>query len=73
MSNSTDKWFYDDRGIVRAGLIIHLGERTPVGNADYLPAPYGKGLGRPEKKIRNIEDSDYKRPTLQDVFPDLAK
>jgi hypothetical protein len=67
MSSPTDKWFYDDRGIVRAGLIVHLGERMPVGNTDYLPAPWGKGLGRPEKKIRDVE-VDAEGPTLEEIF-----
>jgi hypothetical protein len=67
---SDDKWFVDAEGKIVAGLIRHQGKLTPVGDYDYLPYPYGKGLGRLEKKIRDLE-VDAEGPTLEDAFPNL--
>jgi hypothetical protein len=65
MSNPKDKWFYDACEIVRAGIIMCNGVPTFVGDPDYLPFPHGKGLGHPEKKIREI---DAEGPSFEEIF-----
>jgi hypothetical protein len=70
--NLVDRWFVDSAGTIRAGIILHDNTPTPVGDPYFLPAPYGQGHGRLEKKIRDIE-IDAEGPSLEDVFPNLAQ
>jgi hypothetical protein len=44
---------------------------TQVGDFDYLPAPYGKGEGKLQRKLVDAEDSDPEAIELSDVFPNL--
>ena len=57
----------DERGKIVAGLVRYQGKMTPVGDFDYLPAPYGKGKG----KLEPAENSDPEAIELSDVFPNL--
>jgi hypothetical protein len=55
---SDDKWYCDERGKIVAGLVRYQGKMTQVGDFDYLPAPYGKGKGKLQRKLVDAEDSD---------------
>ena len=74
MSSPTDKWYFDENDKVVAGVILYDGKLTVVGEVRYVPQKFGgMGLGRQEKKIRDLEFDAEGPLTLEDVFSNLVQ